>query len=775
MGKGQIVSGGTNGLYSVQLTYERTKVVAALDQVNRWITMKEEQIDKYWYSNPEKIPALKLALESLKKWKEFYESIPGDPTVEAWCADLTEDLTGRVGTAEINGDVDRILIRPGYAGSSAYDSERDGILQHIKAMSPEQWFYNAAMKPGWQKWMPTYRLGEITRLEGNKCDVLLDEAWTDVVNSEVISINEVRTHTDIDIEYMECNGAAFEVGDRVVVEYRNRHKWEDETPVVIGFESEPKACTSTLLFYIVVRNPSTYVYRIEKYCVEKMLNNGTYTAILDSTVNFPESAGFRDTSQVRLISGSTDLNSIHVRCWANTYRNIETGYIENVNLTVYPGGMPTEFRFPVVEFSDDNYTPYQMSGTYGIYSTKDCHLSFGADHWGYYQYYDNYGPILFRKKIGNDIGLNWLSKELIVEWQYQTFPCSFNLWCPCVAGGKFYLAMMYIVGYTGVPGISGHAIYEACIGEWQFPLTDMGTIPLLFAGKLRVFKTITTDLYLSINQILGVDGKIFLLYNHPQDWSNYVWIEVYDQITAELIGVKTISGAYDFTRAGFVTVNKRKYLCTATIDTWGSGEHSNILLIDTETLETTYEVQLDSEYFDFNFLAMNEPQYDLMTDLHNDVRHRQSTTYGIDLQFLGRSKVLDQIAQDHLDWNLANGFDKHEDENGDLVSVRALRHGIYEVAENMILVPNMTLSESIEYACGPEGWQVSPHHFATMVSKQFSIMGWATGVYPESLTEIVVGPGAYNEDTGEYSTTDTVVHISEEYRGKTWLFVVNFA
>jgi len=257
MGKGQIVSGGTDGQYSVKLLYDRTKSQAALDQVNRWITMKEEQIDKYWYSNPEKLPALKLALESLKKWKAYYESIPEDPTVDAWCADLSEDLTGEVATVEINGEPDQVLVRPGYTDQAAFDMSRDGQLQHIKAMTPEQWFYNAAMAPGWKKWMPTYRVGEITKLDADKCDVLLDDATTEIINAGSQSINATMTHEDIDIEYMDCNGEAFEVGDRVVVEYRDRSPSGENKPVVIGFETEPKPCGQCVI--ISGRTPTEFV------------------------------------------------------------------------------------------------------------------------------------------------------------------------------------------------------------------------------------------------------------------------------------------------------------------------------------------------------------------------------------------------------------------------------------------------------------------------------------------------------------------------------------
>jgi len=38
---------------------------------------------------------------------------------------------------------------------------------------------------------------------------------------------------------MECNGAAFEVGDEIVIEFQGR-EWS--SPRVIGFRENPKPC-----------------------------------------------------------------------------------------------------------------------------------------------------------------------------------------------------------------------------------------------------------------------------------------------------------------------------------------------------------------------------------------------------------------------------------------------------------------------------------------------------------------------------------------------------
>lgn len=275
MGKGEIVSNLGEGRYSVKLLNNRVKSDKALARINGWILMREEQIAALPVGDPEhKLPMLKLSKAALEKQKEYLEKIPGDQTVSAWCADLSTDVSGIVGTIEINGDPDSgINIRPGYADNAAHSPDRDGQTMNIRAMTPEQAFYNLAMLPGWQKWMPTYRTGEITAIDGDTCSVTPDTAMS---SQQHLNINDQSNLTGVRIEYMECNGAAFEVGDRVVVEFRDR--WVANTPVVIGFEREPKPCglqikltrgdgtlvNAALLTYLKVKN-STGTYQTITY------------------------------------------------------------------------------------------------------------------------------------------------------------------------------------------------------------------------------------------------------------------------------------------------------------------------------------------------------------------------------------------------------------------------------------------------------------------------------------------------------------------------------
>jgi predicted transglutaminase-like cysteine proteinase len=87
-----------------------------------------------------------------------------------WCTDLTENLAvgAVVGTMEINGVDDQIILTPGGAVSKAI-----GLLQHAGVSTGAAVFLNKARLPCWQKWRPTYRVGTIITLDkiNDKCSV----------------------------------------------------------------------------------------------------------------------------------------------------------------------------------------------------------------------------------------------------------------------------------------------------------------------------------------------------------------------------------------------------------------------------------------------------------------------------------------------------------------------------------------------------------------------------------------------------------------------------
>lgn len=284
MGKGLIVSGGDDGLYQLQVTLSRGTIDAqiikldeaisdandAITQIDNSITQITSEIDSltvtidYYQSDPvlyktelqeavseqarkiaargalEKEKGLwELKLKSLQARKEYLSNnMPENPVIAAWCADLSETLTGTVGTIEVPGERGTVLIRPGYADNAAHDADRDGQLAPAVGSTPAGVFFNLAMLPAWQKWWPTYRFGTLTSVDEDNdiCNVLLEEA---VSSAQNLSINQTETLSSVPIVYMDGNADPFAVGDDVVIEFVDQD-WTQ--PRVIGFKDHPRPC-----------------------------------------------------------------------------------------------------------------------------------------------------------------------------------------------------------------------------------------------------------------------------------------------------------------------------------------------------------------------------------------------------------------------------------------------------------------------------------------------------------------------------------------------------
>lgn len=162
-------------------------------------------------------------------------ALPPLRQMRAWCADYTEDLSGVVATAEVPGEIGQILIRPGFDGSNSWSSGADGAMQPALAGTPAGTFYNLAMMPGWQKWRPGFRVAIIAAIDGDQCDIDLDSASS---SQQGLGVNAKDSYSGVPILYMDCDGAAFEEGDRVLVAFAGNVKG----PTVVGFESSPKVC-----------------------------------------------------------------------------------------------------------------------------------------------------------------------------------------------------------------------------------------------------------------------------------------------------------------------------------------------------------------------------------------------------------------------------------------------------------------------------------------------------------------------------------------------------
>jgi len=294
MSKGEIISSEGAGLYRIRLKYAVEKVQEELDRINKrlaelavLVPQKKTEvlqaqavaddiardidllIDDY-RDDPEtfgpqirdlqvkltkqrgeiarltyQLDVLQAEQLSLQKRRAQLESVPESKTLDAWCADYTEELQGEVGLADVNDEGGRgVIIQPGFSGEARYNKSRDGGLVPDEAQSAAQIFFNCAILPGVQKWQPKYRVGTITDLAGDACKLTLDDAFS---SAQDLNINQLASYESVPIQYMDCNGAAFNEGDRVLV------RFTDSGPLVIGFEKEPAQCSDISFVFWVSR------------------------------------------------------------------------------------------------------------------------------------------------------------------------------------------------------------------------------------------------------------------------------------------------------------------------------------------------------------------------------------------------------------------------------------------------------------------------------------------------------------------------------------------
>jgi hypothetical protein len=191
-----------------------------------------------------KLDALKVARAQVLDYIVRWNAAVTVQTKDAWCTDYTESGAGSVATIDIESESELTLVAPGCRGWTP----SDGVMRATDVMSPEQCYWNLAALPGVQKFKPTYRWGTLTALDkdANLATVFLNSATS---SQQSLGINQSSTLTGIPVVYMTCNARAFEVGDRVVVQFLGQD-WSN--PRVIGFLDNPRPCIQYVASYYVI-------------------------------------------------------------------------------------------------------------------------------------------------------------------------------------------------------------------------------------------------------------------------------------------------------------------------------------------------------------------------------------------------------------------------------------------------------------------------------------------------------------------------------------------
>lgn len=251
MSKGIVTAGGDFGLYNIKkeisidrLQFEAQRIIAQLAVLDSRLSAMSSDDSEYAFIKIQ-IASYDTRYRNIKKIIDKITAL-NNKEYEVWCADLSEELSGCVSLIDVplpDGTLSQ-NIRPGYFDKSPYDMERDGGLVSLINTNRLGAYYNWAILPGAQKWLPTYRFGKITAIDYdlNICSLTLDKARSKAQN---LDINYQTNFEEVPIKYMECNAGAFDVDDNVLVEFQQQ-RWE--SPQVIGFKDNPQPCH--FVFYL---------------------------------------------------------------------------------------------------------------------------------------------------------------------------------------------------------------------------------------------------------------------------------------------------------------------------------------------------------------------------------------------------------------------------------------------------------------------------------------------------------------------------------------------
>lgn len=839
MGKATITANLGNGQYTITINQDRDKADKQIDQLNRWIAYTEQKIFDLYNNDPDhKRDGYKLGLESLKKQLSYYTKIPADYSVSAWCVDYSLNLSGQVGTIEINGDYTKtILIKPGYRTGAVPDAG-DGVQMHMWAQTAEQWFYNEAMRPGWQKWMPTYRLGTITAKTHSLCNVDLDIARTAIVNfGETRTINKFDSLIGVPIEYMDCDGSVFFPGDRVVVEFGAQN---NDYPKVIGFVSNPKSTALPFLAYQSYKNGDDYFLGVYDWN-----GNRIYTYDMNTICGTPSDW------PIAVLGASEEANAVYVLSGRMAWNPLASkeepqAALLTVPITYeYPGNDIYEIGF--TNHADDPFGDdlEEMETRVGIGPDGFIMIASGTEM-SNSEYTRHLGTRLMGMFCDTWVGFSNLNAMTVInrsdspgerEWyvdpahpddSYQTLRCGYppEYYTPEDHPCTFPPEFSYHYVSVRAVGFRGRVVYAAITAGYDRPADDQ-TAPLPYTIDNEGYSYLVT-LESPVYPNPGIwPWSPFELSNPLSQYNTCPWFFT-DADAERYFGDHIIT---DFLRTiNFYHIRLLKQIISVPGDQPDDlGERNTLCLIYSFQVERCNsggyayaggtisgsfsagefvfyqerwlfaccpEGSSSVSYYDSfdwhlsgtipltgtsnpmsdvrNFAITNIPSECAVLDMVNALRQSN----GVSLYPGTLSRGLSRVAQAHVDWLISTGRAQHASANGDLPEDRGKAAGFFSASEVLASKTRGRTGRMYdEWATCMAGWESSPGHLATLVYPILRQVGVAWGTYPASLTQIIHGPGNYDPITHEYSTDEMLQELSEEERGNTMVFVimVNYA
>lgn len=180
------------------------------------------------------IQDLQAQLAGSKKRKTYLQQLVLNEDRDAWCADYTTSASGEVATIDVPGESEEIIIAP----SAPVPNATHGALVAREMQAGAQVYFNAAILPGWQRWKPTFRIGDVRSINLGENTMSVD-LEPETSSAQDLGVNQTTSLSSVPVTYMTCGAGAFSIGDRVVVRFDDQD-WKK--PRVVGFADHPRPC-----------------------------------------------------------------------------------------------------------------------------------------------------------------------------------------------------------------------------------------------------------------------------------------------------------------------------------------------------------------------------------------------------------------------------------------------------------------------------------------------------------------------------------------------------
>lgn len=793
MGKGLILNHIKSGRYSIRLLSDRKKADKSLARIDGWIAMNSERIVAALAAgDPDhKVAGLKLSLASLIKQKEYLNRIPPDEETTAYCADATEDLTGEVGTIEINGNADGVInIQPGYGDSARYSASRDGVTQHIMAMTPEQAFYNMAMEPGWQRWRPLHMTGLITAIapDNKSCHVTLEVATS---RFQGLPLNQSFTLTSIPFQYMDCDGDAFIVGDRVIVRFMNQDPTQG---TVVGFAESPRPCGHPAVIltneqgwsivwdietddyatdaFLIGEDDQRYVVKKEQYPIKDAdwsdfeaerigitMSPDYFATTFSGFWTYRETppslyAGEYLASDAKIRVGDYGYPAISVyenRPWMFT----KIKSIDPVTQIITWEDPSKLVGIDIIFISPWRPMYYLWKRYHGGSAPTNPTYPVYLDYW-WYEYMSEENPTKELPSEPDGRGVDGSRWAVYAEYNHLYTYLSWE-WKSTVGQPTFRTEYKIATSGSSVR-ISGRS---NPLAEFNDPeQTGSANYPYRRTRDSSIEGDAHTEDNPPCERMMAFVSDRHCVQIYPQMFWEPGPAVAHCSKRPAPDSVPANSASGKLTDA--LRMLQDKDACNLTENTLGIPHEPGLPPFYLNMLDAYYDGDKVHRQCAITVTLLSAPRVRIpggnsMTDALNATRN------GPDGDPLLVPHTPDynlmKAAQDKVNFFVENGVCQHEEPNGEQPSQ----------FENIAI--GFTSSTDQEMC---DAWMSSPHHKATLLHPDTTIVGVASAVYPPELEVITRGPAFYDPDTGGYTQEKTYIEIPEEYRGTIKCYVAKY-